>query len=162
MNNDVYEKLAEALDRVPGAFPRTESGVELKILRKIFTPEEARIASNLTRDGELVDTIAGRAGTPPDETEAILKGMVRSGNIWSSKKDGVRNYRLAPFIVGIWEEQWEVMDAELAHLCEHYFNEGGLAGIMRPQPAMNRVVPAQSAIKSEIIMPYDYERYGLW
>jgi len=155
MNEDVYEKLAGALDRVPGAFPRTESGVELKILKKIFSPEEALIASNMTRDGALADTIASHANLPVAETEEKLKAMVRRGNIWSSKKDGVRNYRLAPFIVGIWEEQWEVMDAELAHLCEHYFNEGGLAGIMRPQPAVNRVVPAQGAIKSEIIMPYD-------
>ena len=33
---DVYEQLAKKLDKIPNGFPATESGVELKILRKIF------------------------------------------------------------------------------------------------------------------------------
>ena len=33
--------------------------------------------------------------------------------------------------------------------------EGGAVGIMQPQPAIHRVVPAQSAVKSEWILPYD-------
>jgi ferredoxin len=47
------------------------------------------------------------------------------------------------------------MDHELAHLVEKYLADGGLAGIMRPQPAIHRVVPAQKAIKSEWVLPYD-------
>jgi len=47
------------------------------------------------------------------------------------------------------------MDHELAHLCEQYFNEGGIEGIRRPSPAINRVVPAHRAIKTESILPYE-------
>jgi ferredoxin len=47
------------------------------------------------------------------------------------------------------------MDHEFAHLVETYMAEGGAAGIMRPQPAIHRVVPAQNAVKSEWILPYD-------
>ena len=47
------------------------------------------------------------------------------------------------------------MDHELAHLCEQYWNEGGAEGIMRPQPALQRVVPAQRALQTEFILPYD-------
>jgi NAD-dependent dihydropyrimidine dehydrogenase PreA subunit len=46
------------------------------------------------------------------------------------------------------------MDHELAHLVEEYFHQGG-ADIMKPRPAIHRVIPAQSAVKSEWIMPYD-------
>ena len=41
--SEIYEKLRERLDMFPQGFPRTESGVEMKILRELFTPEEAQI-----------------------------------------------------------------------------------------------------------------------
>ena len=41
--SDVYQRLAKKLDELPNGFPATESGVELKILRKIFTQEEAEM-----------------------------------------------------------------------------------------------------------------------
>jgi H+/Na+-translocating ferredoxin:NAD+ oxidoreductase subunit B len=62
---------------------------------------------------------------------------------------------LAPFIVGIYEEQIHNLDHELAHLVEEYFNDGGAVGLMTLQPSVHRVVPAQKAVKSEWILPYD-------
>jgi ferredoxin len=63
-------------------------------------------------------------------------------------------YRLSPFVVGIYESQLDRMDHELAHLFEEYLDQGGIE-IMRPQPAIHRVIPAQSATKTEWILPYD-------
>ena len=155
MNTDVYARLARALDNLPGGFPATESGVERQILRKIFSPEEALVANNLTGTSETVEAIAGRAGLPEEEVEKRLRAMQSRGIIWGSQKDGIRKFRLAPYIVGIYEAQVEVMDHDLSHLFEQYWNEGGLAGIMRYQPALHRVVPAQQALKKEVILPYD-------
>ena len=64
-------------------------------------------------------------------------------------------FRLAPFIVGIYEGHLERMDHEFAHLLEEYMADGGAAGIMKPLPALQRVVPAQGTVKSEWILPYD-------
>jgi len=44
MAADVYERLAKHLDNLPAGFPRTESGAELRILRRLFTPEDAELA----------------------------------------------------------------------------------------------------------------------
>ena len=41
MTDEVYSRVAKALDALPEGFPATESGVEIRILKKIFTPEEA-------------------------------------------------------------------------------------------------------------------------
>ena len=41
---DVYARLREHLDSLPAGFPATESGVELRILKRLFTPEEAGLA----------------------------------------------------------------------------------------------------------------------
>ena len=47
MTDEIYSRLADALDRLPNGFPRTTSNVELRILRKIFPPEDAELASHL-------------------------------------------------------------------------------------------------------------------
>ena len=155
MNTDAYEQLARALDLLPGGFPRTKSGVELEILKKIFSPEEALVASNMTGNSETADLIAGRANQPLEEIERKIKQLLNRRIIWGSNKDGTWRFRLAPFLVGFYEEQWHAMDHELAHLCEQYLKEGGAQGIMSPEPALHRVVPAQQAVKTEFILPYD-------
>ena len=60
MKNDEFmdEQLADALDRLPNGFPRTASNVEIAILKKIFSPEEALLASQLGGDMEPIDVIA--------------------------------------------------------------------------------------------------------
>lgn len=37
MVEDVYRRLAHKLDEIPNGFPETESGIELRLLTKIFT-----------------------------------------------------------------------------------------------------------------------------
>ena len=45
---DIYMQLREHLDNLPVGFPSTESKVELKILRELFTEEEAAMALHLS------------------------------------------------------------------------------------------------------------------
>jgi Na+-translocating ferredoxin:NAD+ oxidoreductase subunit B len=155
MSDHVFEQLADALDKLPNGFPRTPSGVEIKILKKIFSPEEAALASQLTGSFEPIDDIAKRNGLPVGETRKRLLNLVRRGVLWIDTGNGKPRIRLAPFIVGIYESQVELVDHELAHLVEDYMANGGAQGIMKPQPALHRVVPAQSAVKTEWVLPYD-------
>jgi len=155
MSDEVYEKLAEALDRLPNGFPRTPSNVEIPMLKKIFSEEEAALASRLTGTMESVDKIAERLEQPAKQLQSQLMKMAKRGLLWLSKKDGKLQFRLAPFIVGILEAQVEDMDHEFAHLFEEYMADGGAAGIMKPQPALHRVVPAHGSVKSEYILPYE-------
>ena len=147
-----YERLADALNRLPNSFPRTKSNIEITLLKKIFLPEEANLAGYLTGTLESADKIAERAGLSYEEADSRLKGLLERDFAWGDASSGV--FRLAPFIVGIYESQLPRMDHELAHLVEEYFHQGG-ADIMRPKPAIHRVIPAQSAVKSEWILPYD-------
>ena len=43
MTEEIYQQLARHLDDLPGGFPPTKSGVELRILRRLFTPEQASL-----------------------------------------------------------------------------------------------------------------------
>jgi len=152
---EVYDKLAKALDKLPNGFPRTPSKVEIALLKKIFSPEEALLAAQLRGSTEPVAEIAKRVGLSAEEAKTRLTKMAKRGLVWYSHSGGEFSFRLAPFVVGIYESQMETMDHELAHLVENYLADGGAAGIMKPQPALHRVVPAQKAVKLEWILPYD-------
>jgi len=153
--DEVYERLADQLDALPNGFPRTESGVEIRLLKKVATPEEAWLAGQLSRKMESAAEIAGRAGLPEQEATERLQELLRRDLIRTKKKNGVRHYRLAPFLVGIWEGQLETIDHELAHLFEQYMMLKGAEGILGLYPAVHRVVPARKAVKTDLIMPYD-------
>ena len=73
---DVYKRLAKKLDELPNGYPETESGVELRILQKVFTPEEAENTLKLRPAAETVEEIANRLGTPVREMQAILDDLV--------------------------------------------------------------------------------------
>ncbi len=53
--DSVYKNLAEKSDQIPNGFPATESGVELKLLQKIFSPKDAEIALQLNPEPETVE-----------------------------------------------------------------------------------------------------------
>ncbi len=75
--NDVYELLATHLDNLPGGFPRTESGVEMRILKRLFTEGEAALAPHLRMRPEPVERIAKRANLPPDDPMNSRKSSTR-------------------------------------------------------------------------------------
>ena len=153
--DDIYERLSKALDRLPNGFPRTSSKIELRILKKLFSSEEATIASQLNGTVEPIEVIAKKIGVSVQEAQGKLVKMTKRGLVWHEDQKGKQMFRLAPFIVGIYEAQLETMDHELAHFVEEYLTNGGAIGIMKPQPALHRVIPAQKAVKSELILPYD-------
>lgn len=154
---DPYERLAAALDALPNGFPRTPGGKEIRILQKIFSPEEAFLTSHLSREMELPATIAPRVGLPTDQVASQLKALAKRGMVWLELDRQARSwrFRLAPFVVGIYEASLELMDHELAHLVEDYMAEGGAEGIMKPEPALGRVVPGRHALPAERVLPYE-------
>ena len=83
MVEDVYEKLAKKLDAHPSGFPRTKSGIELKLLKKIFTEEEAKLANELQWAPETVAQICERTGRDPAKTADKRSGcrLARLGRI---------------------------------------------------------------------------------
>jgi Pyruvate/2-oxoacid:ferredoxin oxidoreductase delta subunit len=152
---DVFKRLARALDGLPHGYPSTESGVELKILRKIFSPEDAEMALRLKVLPETAAMIARRLRRPTEEVRAILDGMAERGQIYKLRMRGRDYYGLAPFVVGIWEFQLNRIDRELAELVEEYAPAlfGSLGGVA---PALARVVPVNRRIDAKAeILPYD-------
>ena len=155
MKDEIYERLADALDRLPNGFPRTPSNIEIPLLKKIFSPEEAWLASQLTKDFESVESIADRTGLSLEEATERLTALAQHGFALAHGRAGSQRFRLMPFVVGIYETQLEKVDHEFAHLFEEYMADGGAAGIMKPYPSLHRVIPTRGAVKTEWVLPYD-------
>jgi Pyruvate/2-oxoacid:ferredoxin oxidoreductase delta subunit len=103
---DAYRRLAEHLDRLPDGFAPSESGADLRLLKRLFTPEEAELATHLSLDQEEARVIAERAGLPLTETEQLLREMARKGLIFSLEpEDGRALYQALPWVVGVLEFQ---------------------------------------------------------
>ena len=155
MDMSVYKQLAERLDALPNGFPSTGDGRELKLLAKIFTPEEAELATQLLSELETVEEIAVRTGRNTEELRAQLKGMSRRGLIEAGKKDGALSFKLMPFVVGIYEMQIGRMDDELARLFEDYF-QGAFRQVMAVKPQFHRVIPVNETIRNTMeIRPFE-------
>ena len=74
-NSQVYIKLQKHLDNQAVGFPATRSGVEIKLLKHIFTPEEAEMACCLSYKFEPLETIFCRTVHLVDSLEELEKGL---------------------------------------------------------------------------------------
>ena len=158
---DIYRRLAARLDSLPHGFPATDDGVELAILRRIFSPEDAAMALKLKPLPETAATVARRLRLPVETVRSRLDAMAEKGQIYTLIQRGRRYYGLAPFIIGIWEFQLHWLDHEMAELFEAYaptlLRELGGSG-----PALARVVPVNRRIDvAAQVLPYDDLRAAL-
>lgn len=151
----IYKKLARHLDNLPGGFPSTESGVELRILKRLFTPEEAEIAVHLSLMPEPAEVIAGRMEADEATLAPILLDMSHKGLILRSEKKGKLHFMAAQFVVGIWEYHVNDLDEGLIKDVNEY-----LPHFAKTQEQIRtqqlRVIPISKSIGAEIkVMPYE-------
>jgi len=155
LDQNVYKKLAQRLDAIPNGFPETESGVELKILAKIYTPKEATLASEMRLIPESAEQIARRTGRDPAKTTVLLEDMVRKGQIRAIGKGEQRKFGLMPFAIGVYEEQLDRLDEELVRLLEEYYPTFA-ERLLSYSPSIHKVIPVEKSIPVEVqVFPYE-------
>jgi ferredoxin len=158
MNQEIYRKVAQKLDAIPNGFPQTESGVELKILAKIYTFEEAALASEMQLTPESAEQIARRISKDPAKTASLLEEMVRKGLIRAVDEGEQCKFGLIPWVVGVYENQLGRLDEELVQLLEEWFVEAAVqwAGVLNTLPSIHKVIPVEKSIPFEVqIFPYE-------
>jgi len=155
MSENPYRLLAERLDAMPNGFPATQDGVELRLLAKLFTPEEAALAAALRMTLETPSAVAQRTGGDPAAVAAQLKSMARRGLIKAGRTPAGMGFGLLPFVVGIYEFQCSTMDAEFARLFEDYYRQV-FARAINDGPPVHRVIPVDRTIQVDMeVRPYE-------
>jgi Na+-translocating ferredoxin:NAD+ oxidoreductase subunit B len=148
--SDVYARLAKHLDTLPIPYPPTESGIELKILERWFTPEEAEIALAMTGLPEPVSAIAGRLNRPAGSLFPVLEAMTQRGLIFRVAKGDQRFYNIVPLAEGMWEFHLNLSPPEelkMLHEYLEFFMEKGWYGTRTTQ---HRIIPISKSIPAQI------------
>ncbi|MHA1126625.1 MAG: 4Fe-4S binding protein [Candidatus Heimdallarchaeota archaeon] len=130
---EVYRRLQQHFDSFPLRFPETESGVEIRLLKKLFTPEEAKIAVVIKCGHvgsldtyELLDEIFDRVkhlGHTKEDVEQHLDNMAKKGAIMGSFRNDKKIYANTLLIVGIYELQVDKLTKEFQEDLDQYLAE---------------------------------------
>lgn len=157
MTTDVYRKLAEHLDTLPHRYPtNTGTGLEIKVLQYIFSPEEAEMATKLQPMPETPMDIAARIGMDPRETEAFLMDMSKKGQIMRLGKPGAYRFMAAPFMPGVMEYQLKRFTKEMVDDLEAFDAILMEKTWMKGKTRDLRTIPVDRTVENNTqVMPYE-------
>jgi len=154
--NDIYEKLRERLDDMATGYPETESQVEMKILKRLFTERESELFIKMMPLLETPEDVAQRLGRDLDETTALLEGMAKKGLLFRQRKGDMVRYAAVPYVVGLFEFQVKSIDRELAQDMEEYYDAAYGQTIQSFKTPLMRAIPINRQLVTKWpIAPYE-------
>lgn len=153
---EVYHNLRQHLDALPIGYPSTESGVEIKILKHLFTPLEAKIAIKLRITPEPLQKIyrrVKRMGISIEELEEILYRMYKKGSIAHATvvdENGETKYYANAFLaVGMYEYQLNRLSKEFVQDFEQYVEEAFMDEFTKTKINQLRTIPVRQSVSLE-------------
>jgi electron transport complex protein RnfB len=161
VEEQVYRNLQKHLDGKTLGFPATKSGAEIKLLKHIFTPEEARLATYLSYKpltaGQINET-AGVMRLSLEDMEKMLDVMVKNGNIGRLEKEGTNYYYNLPLVVGMYEGQLDRLTQEFIEDFNEYTatNTFGLSFLGSKLPQMRTIPVGESITAKHNVTSYDH------
>lgn len=155
-NLNIYQELQKHLDKMPVGFPSTDSGIELRVLKDLFTSKEALIATKLSFMPEPLKKIYRRvknSGMKIEELEQILDGMYHKGLINFGKRideNGEEKYYAnAPFVIGMFENQLNRLTKEFIADSRQYLEEAFFKEYNKTKIPQLRTIPIEQSIAHE-------------
>lgn len=158
MSEGLYIQLREHVDRMPIALPESGRGEEIEILKKLYTPEEARIVLELSALPENINRIYGRArhlGLSKEELEKKLddmyhRGLIMGGPLLDKKRKGKKLYSKAQLAIGFFEFQVNRLNPEVMRDFEQYLNSTFYREVNRNDGlGQMRTIPIAASLKAE-------------
>jgi ferredoxin len=149
--DQVYRDLQKRLDTLPIGYPPTTSGVEIRLLKHLFTPEEARVATQLSVLPESLRRIHGRVkrtGMSLGQLERMLDGMVSKGTVHRTTEDDKKLYQNMFLAVGMYELQLQRLTREFAADLDQYLGEAFGRELCRTGTTQLRTIPVEQSFPS--------------
>lgn len=156
MAEDVYRRVQQQLDKYSMGFPKTGSGIELKILRTLFSDADAGLFVEMTPALETPESIASRLDRPIEDVALQLKAMAERGLLFRLKKGDASRYGAIPFAHGIFEFQIKDLSPDFAAMVTEYFDEAFDESMRNGADYFLRTVPVRESIDATArIASYD-------
>lgn len=153
---DIYRALQKRLDMYSLGFPETQSKIEITILKKLFSEEDAKLFLELSPMLETAESIASRTGRELNQLSAHLDDMVKRGLLFKKTKDGIAKYGAIPFIHGVFEFQVKRLSKDLALLLEQYYEEGLSRAVAKSTNMFLRPIPVNESIETKsTVAPFE-------
>ena len=158
-----YRKLQQHLDKQAVGFPSTFNGIELDLLKEMFSMDEAAAALYLNYRFELFETIFERAnkdGYTENALQVQLDNMEKKGAIFVRRDpDAPPYYALHPFIIGMFEMQLKRLTPALYLKTRTYMLQKFAFEYLSSEILQMRVIPVQKSISTiQNIATYDQIR----
>lgn len=150
MPDTVYELLRNFLDQFPLGFPRTDSDLELSILKRLFTEDEARTVTCLTPFAEETSQIAARMKVTEEEMGKKLESLAGKGLIFRIRRGDRTLFNAVPFMIGLYEYSVRHMDSELAALYREYYEQAYQAEMAASDVPGFKVIPIGHTVEEEM------------
>lgn len=150
-NEKIYIDLRRHIDRQAIGLPATKKGSELRVLKHIFSPKEAEIATCLTYKLEPLEAVFERAAhlvDSPEKLAVILDGIEKKGGIEKAIRDAKEYYRIIPLVVGMYEFQLGNLTREFIEDFDDYTSDKkfGIEFLSTKIPQM-RTIPISRSIQ---------------
>jgi ferredoxin len=145
----IYRDLQKHMDSFPVGYPATASGVEIRLLKHFFTPEEARIATYLSITPQTLEQIyesVRETGISPGELKNILDGMERKVVITTITRGSEKLYRNSLFVVGLYESLVNRLTPEFLTAMGQYSTEGFGKELSRASTSQMRTIPVGKSL----------------
>jgi len=162
---DIYRQLQKHFDRAPVGFPATKSGVELRLLKHLFTEEEAKVAVNLSLMPETAEKIHKRFRKGEISIQTLkdhLDNLAKKGSILGRRKSSKNPemiYRRIPLAFGMFEFQVDRVTKGLAEDFFAYEDEAFAKEFVSTDTKQLRTIPVNVKIDPEFhIGHYDNVR----
>lgn len=153
-DNSPYVKLRQHLDRLPVGFPPSRTGADIRLLKHIFTPEQALIATCLSHAPRTLEDIYARGGHLAKSPEALaeqLAAMVKNGGIEVRKENNTTLYANAPLVVGMYELQLGRLTPEFIKDFKAYTSEKRYGiSFLSTRHSQMRTIPIGKSITPQI------------
>jgi len=155
----IFVELQKHLDRQAVGFPATKSGVEIRLLKHFFNPEEAALALNINIEPQSALDIfnkAGISGLTLEKVKSMLDAMESNGAIGATEREGTICYYTLPLLVGMLEWHANKATPEFGRDFGQYMGEAFGRTYASSRVSQMRTLPVEKSIRVEhYVTTYD-------
>ncbi|HQY92245.1 4Fe-4S dicluster domain-containing protein [Caldilinea sp.] len=149
-----YRLLQQRLDRQVTGAP--DAPALQQILRLLFRPEEAALASAIPTGFMALPKLARKVGMAPDALDAMITTMAERGLVFDAEHEGQRYVALAPVVIGFFEFTFmrvrpDAPMQELSALFEQYMfqNEDFARAVFAGNTQIGRSLVREEALPAD-------------
>ncbi len=144
-----YRQLQRHLDKQAVGFPATRSGADIRLLERLFTPDEAKLALHLSDKAASTQTIIEKTQAlfPAADIEQMLERMFMKGAIARKEQNVAPHWYLVPLVIGMYESQDGAPSLKFLRDAAAYMNTLAYGkSLLAVKPPQMRTIPINKSI----------------